>query len=170
MKWLKRILFLLVIIIVLVIIENYPKLNIISGYASKYMASSVLIGNQMPATINSQDLNVPLINLTTTNFDKDKGFGMSNIYGLMERKAVDRQGLGAVLVNDDYKPGRPYLQPKREQRFDSVPYPFGHLPAKDTVFPEIDYDQLNQAVSLPFGNAQIQKTRTLLVLYKVRVF
>lgn len=166
MKWLKRILFLLVIIIVLVIIENYPKLNIISGYASKYMASSVLIGNQMPATINSQDLNVPLINLTTTNFDKDKGFGMSNIYGLMERKAVDRQGLGAVLVNDDYKPGRPYLQPKREQRFDSVPYPFGHLPAKDTVFPEIDYDQLNQAVSLPFGNAQIQKTRTLLVLYK----
>ncbi|MEO0570409.1 MAG: serine hydrolase [Bacteroidota bacterium] len=166
MKWFKRILFVLAIIIILVIVENYPKLNIISGYASKYMASSVLIGNQMPATINSQDLNVPLINLATTDFDEDGVFGVSNVYGLMERRAIDRKELGAVLVNGDYKEGEPYLQPKRSRHFDSIPYPFGHLPAKDSIFPEIDYDQLNQAVALPFGNPVLQKTRTLLILYK----
>ena len=166
MKWFKRILFLLAIIIVLVIVENYPKLNIISGYSAKYMASSVIVGNQMPAMINSDDLNVPLISLATTDFKKEGGFGTSNVYGLMERRAVDRQELGAVLINDDYKEGEAYLQPKRIRQFDSIPYPFGHLPAKDTIFPEINYDQLNQAVALPFGNAELQKTRTLLVLYK----
>ncbi len=166
MKWLKRILFLLVVIIILVMVENYPKLNIISGYASKYMASSVLIGNQTPAKINSHDLDVPLVNLATTEFHRDEAFATSNVYGLMERKAIDRQGLGAVLTNGEYKEGEPYLQPNRVQRFDSIPYPMGHLPAKDTLFPEIDYDRLNQAVALPFGNTEVQKTRTLLVLYK----
>lgn len=166
MKWLKRILFLLLIIVILVVVENYPKLNIISGYASKYMASSVLIGNQMPADINTNDLNIPLVNLATTDFNRENKFASSNVYGLMDRKTVDRKGLGAVLTNDDYKEGEPYLQPKRVTRFDSLPYPLGHLPAKDTVFPEIDYDQLNQAVALPFGNPQVQKTRTLMVLYK----
>jgi len=166
MKWLKRILFLLVIIIVLIIVENYPKLNIISGYASKYMASSVLIGNQMPANINSNDLNIPLVNLATTEFNREEAFATSNVYGLMERKAIDRQGLGTVLLNDEYDEVEPYLQPQRMQGFESIPYPFGHLPAQDTIFPEIDYNQLNQAVALPFGNAEVQKTRTLLVLYK----
>jgi CubicO group peptidase (beta-lactamase class C family) len=166
MKWLKRILFLLLIIIVLVIVENYPKLNIISGYASKYMASSVLIGNQMPADINSDDLNIPLVNLATTDFNREGGFATSNVYGLMERKTVNRQGLGTVLTNDTYVEGEQYLQPQRVQRFDSLPYPHGHLPATDTIFPEINYDKLNQAVALPFGNTEIQKTRTLLILYK----
>ncbi len=166
MKWLKRILFLLLIIIVLVVVENYPKLNIISGYASKYMASSVLLGNQMPANINAHDLNIPLVNLATTDYNANDQLATSNVYGLMERKAIDRKGLGAVLVNDDYDESQPFLQPVRKQRFDSIPYPYGHLPAKDTIFPEIDYDQLNKAVALPFGNPQVQKTRTLLVLYK----
>jgi len=166
MKWLKRILLLLVIILVLVVVENYPKLNIISGYASKYMASSVLLGKQMPAYINSNDLNIPLVNLATTDFDKGNTSATSSVYGLMDRKAIYRQGLGAVLVNEDYKEGEPYLQPMREKRFDSIPYPYGQLQPVDSIFPEINYDKLNQAVALPFGNSEIQKTRTLLVLYK----
>ena len=166
MKWFKRILFLLLIVIVLVVIDNYPKLNIISGYASKYMASSVLVGHQMPAYINSTDLNIPLVKLATTDFNDQESFAHSNVYGLMERKTIDRKGLGTVLTNDDYTEGEDYLQPKRVRRFDSVPYPIGHLPAKDTVFPEINHDKLSQAVALPFGNPELQKTRTLLVLYK----
>ena len=166
MKWLKRILFLLAIILILIVVENYPKLNIISGYASKYMASSVLIGHHMPAMINAQDLNVPLINLATTDFIANDSEGTSNVYGLMERKAIDRQELGAVLVTEDFDQEASFLQPNRERSFDSIPYPFGHLQAKDTLFPEINYDQLNKAVALPFGNSAVQKTRTLLILYK----
>lgn len=166
MKWFKRILLLLLVVIAFVVYINYPKLNIISGYASKYMASSVLIASHQPADINANDLAVPLVELATNQYERKKGFAISDVYGLMKRKAVDRQGLGAVLVNDEYDENEPFLQPQRLKRFDSLPYPFGHLEAKDTIFPEIDYDQLNQAVSLPFGNAELQKTRTLLVLYK----
>lgn len=166
MKWLKRILFLLLIIIVLVVVENYPKLNIISGYASKYMASSVLIGDRMPADINNYDLNLPLINLATTRYNDEEQWATSSVYGLMERRAVDRKELGTVLINEDYKASETYLQPKRVRRMDTLPYPMGHLSPHDTIFPEIDYDRLNQAVALPFGNPEVQKTRTLLVLYK----
>lgn len=166
MKWLKRFLVLALIAIGVLFYLNYSKLNIITGYASKYMVSSSTIGKRMPAAIIQSDLNVPLIKLATTEFNAHNKNAVSNLYGLAERKAIFRGGLGAVLVNDNYDGKQDYLEPKRTLKFDSIPYPYGHLPAKDTVFPEIDYDALNQALALPFGNPKIQKTRTLVVLYK----
>lgn len=166
MKWLKRILLLLLIIVIITVIENYPKLNIISGYASKYMASSVLIGKRSPGDVVANDLNIPLVNLATTNFDTKKDEALANVYGLLERKTIYREGLGAVLVNEEYNPDKAFPQPSREVRFDSLPYPMGHLPAKDTLFAEIDYDALGKAVAMPFDKPEIQKTRTLLILYK----
>ena len=167
MKWIKRILLLLIVIIGVLIYFNYPKLNIISGYASKYMASSVLIAGHQPAYVNQNDLQMPLIELATTSYDKTMQEATADVYGFLERKAIDRQGLGAVLVSKDYKEEKEqFLQPQRIQKFDSLPYPFGHLPAKDTIFKEIDQDAFNRAVSLAFANNDVQKTRTLVVLYK----
>ncbi len=166
MKWLKRILLLLLIIIVITAFENYPKLNIISGYASKYMASSVLVGKQQPADITKNDLDIPLVNLANTTFNDEKRLATANVYGLLERRAVDREGLGVVLVNDDYEEGEQFLQPQRVVRFDSLPYPMGHLPPKDTLLPEIDYAALQKAANRAFDTPEVQKTRTLLVMYK----
>lgn len=166
MKWIKRLLIVLLVVIGVVVYINYPKLNIITGYASKYMVSSVHIGKRAQARIIKSDLNVPLIKLATTEFDKENKSSISSLYGLAERKAIVRGGLGAVLVNNKYNENQDYPEPRRTFQFDSIPYPYGHLPAKDTLFPEIDYDALNKAVALPFGNPEIQKTRTLVVLYK----
>lgn len=130
------------------------------------MASSVLVGGHQAAYINQNDLQMPLIELATTEYLKRDTAATADVYGLLERKAINRQGLGTVLVNSDYKSEENYLQPKRAKRFDSLPYPFGHLPAKDTLFPEIDYQKLEKAVALAFVNPEVQKTRTLLVLYK----
>ncbi|RNC90056.1 MAG: class C beta-lactamase-related serine hydrolase [Allomuricauda sp.] len=164
MKWLKRILLLLLIIIALVVYFNYSKLNIISGYSSKYMASQVFIAERQPDAVVQEDLKFPLIELAETN--TNSASASATVYGLMERKAIDRQELGCVLVNADYVEGTPYLQPKRDRTTIQLPYPYGHLPAKDTLFPEIDAQKFNKAVALPFANNDIQKTRTLLVLYK----
>ncbi|NKI32293.1 serine hydrolase [Muricauda sp. DJ-13] len=164
MKWFKRILLLLILLIAVVVYLNYPKLNIISGYASKYMASSVTIGGHSPAYINQNDLKMPLIELATTEYSEDGA--SADVYGLLERKAIDRNGLGSVLVNADYKEDQNYLQPNRNKKFDSLPYPMGQLPPKDSLFPEIDYSKLEKAISLAFSNPEVQKTRTLLVLYK----
>ncbi|MEM9001306.1 MAG: serine hydrolase [Bacteroidota bacterium] len=166
MKLFKRALLVLAVLITVAIFFNYPKLNIISGYASKYMASSAFIADRLAANINKNDLNVPLVKLANATLDKVNLTAGANVYGLMPRKAIYRKGLGCVLVNADYEAGEPYLEPKRNFKEIKLSYPFGHLPERDTVFPEIDIDLLNQAVALPFGNNETQKTRTLLILYK----
>jgi len=165
MKLFKRLLIVIVLIIAVVVYFNYSKLNMISGYASKYMASSVLIGQRSSESVIANDLNMPLIKLASTSFDKNKHEATASVYGLMKRKAINREGLGTVLVNSDYKE-ESYLQPKREKIKIEKPYPYGHLKPKDTVFSEIDYVQIQKAVAKAFSNNNEQKTRTLLVLYK----
>ncbi|MDT0607547.1 serine hydrolase domain-containing protein [Croceitalea rosinachiae] len=166
MKIFKRILLVFILIIAILVYFNYSKLNIISGYASKYMASSINIGGHSSTYIIENDLAMPLIELTDTEFDTQERTAKASVYGLMTRKAVDRGGLGSVLVNNDYSEGEQYLQPRRNFKKIDKPYPYGHLPKKDTVFENVDYDLLQKAVTLPFSNEAIQKTRTLLVLYK----
>ncbi|MAU26560.1 MAG: serine hydrolase [Muricauda sp.] len=166
MKWFKRILLLLLVVVAILVYFNYPKLNIISGYASKYMASQAFVANRQAEAVVANDLKFPLIELAETTVDYEQKSASATVYGLMERKTIYREGLGCVLVNDDYKEGQPYLQPRRTLSKIERPYPFGHLPPKDTLFPEIDYGQLQKAVALPFTNNEVQKTRTLLVLYK----
>ncbi len=166
MKWFKRILLFLLVVIATVVYLNYPKLNIISGYTSKYMASQVYVAGRQQESVTNADLKFPLIELAETEVDARTKSASATVYGLMSRKAIEREGLGTVLVNSDYDEGQEYLQPKRNKVFDTLPYPFGHLPAKDTLFPEIDYDKLKKAVAMPFINNKVQKTRTLLVLYK----
>lgn len=166
MKLFKRILLVLILIIAVVVCLNYPKLNIISGYAAKYMGSSITIGQHSSDYIIKNDLAMPLIEMADTEYDSTTKTAAASVYGLMTRKAINRQGLGSVLVNSDYVEGTPYLQPERNLNQVNLPYPYGHLPAKDSVFENIDYDQLQKAVALPFGNAAVQRTRTLVVLYK----
>ncbi|MDT0621499.1 serine hydrolase domain-containing protein [Croceitalea vernalis] len=166
MKLFKRILLVIILIIAVVVYLNYPKLNIISGYAAKYMGSSITIGQHSSDYIIKNDLAMPLIEMADTEYDSTTKTATASVYGLMTRKAINRQGLGSVLVNSDYVEGTPYLQPERNLNQVNLPYPYGHLPAKDSVFENIDYDQLQKAVALPFGNAAVQRTRTLVVLYK----
>ncbi|MDT0539686.1 serine hydrolase [Croceitalea sp. P059] len=166
MKLFKRILLVLILIIAVIVYLNYPKLNIISGYAAKYMGSSITIGQHSSDYIIKNDLAMPLIEMADTEYDSTTKTAAASVYGLMTRKAINRQGLGSVLVNSDYVEGTPYLQPERNLNQVNLPYPYGHLPAKDSVFENLDYDQLQKAVALPFGNAAVQRTRTLVVLYK----
>lgn len=166
MKWFKRILLLLLILIAVVVYMNYPKLNIISGYSAKYMASQVFVAERQEESVVLEDLKFPLIELAETDVNRKEKSASANVYGLLNRTAIDRQGLGSVLINGDYDEGQPYSQPQRKLKKIPHPYPFGHRPAKDTLFPEIDYDQLQKAVALAFANNEVQKTRTLLVLYK----
>lgn len=166
MKIFKRVLFLLLLIIAIVVYINYPKLNIISGYASKYMASSVLISERSDSSIIANDLNIPLVKLATTHFNTSKGEASSSVYGLMNRKTINRQGLGAVLTNSSHPEDEIYIQPARTKSKIAKPYPYGHLKPRDTIFPEVDYNLLQKAVAIAFENNETQKTRTLLVLYK----
>ncbi len=166
MKLLKRVLLLLVLIIGVVIYLNYPKLNIISGYAAKNMASGVFVAERSAASMNQFDNNAPLIELASTEVDENEQSASSTVYGLMERTAVYRDGLGTVLINDEYDPAKLTIRPKRNRVADTIPYPYGQAPPLDTIFPEVDMDQINKAVAMAFADPETQKTRTLLILYK----
>ncbi|MDC6364653.1 MULTISPECIES: serine hydrolase [Flavobacteriaceae] len=166
MKLLKRTLLLLLLIIGVVVYLNYPKLNIVSGYAAKNMASGVFVAERTAASINLNDNNVPLIELADTEVDTEHESASSKVYGFMKRTAVYRDGLGAVLINDDYEENKITISPNRNQPMDTIPYPFGQANPKDTVLPEVDMDQLSQAMALAFADPEVQKTRTFLVLYK----
>lgn len=166
MKLLKRIPLLLLAGVAVLVYINYPKLNIISGYASKYMASGVFVAGRSQASIAQNDNNVPLVKLADSEVNRREKSVSASVYGLMERKAVFREGLGAVLVSDDFDPNAFTLRPNRVQPVDTVPYPYGQAAPKDTLFPEIDYDRIDKAVAMAYGNPEVQRTRTLLILHK----
>ena len=82
MKNKKRLL--LPIFLILIIsagIYNYPKLNMVSGYAAKNMASSVFVAGRSEASTNENDNNVPLIKFAKSKVDWSKKQASSTVFG-----------------------------------------------------------------------------------------
>lgn len=155
----------LLILVAVAAIYNYPKLNIISGFASKNLASTNYISERQYSDIVETDNNVPLIKLAELESAIDNNV-ITSVFGLMERESICRDGLGCVLINDAYDKTQNLLKPKRTNLTNDLPFPFGNNGTKDSVFEDIDYDQLNLAMKNVFSNYGIQKTRTALVVYK----
>ncbi len=164
MKLFKRIFLVLLVIIAAAIYLNYPKLNIISGYASKNMASTVFIAHRSAESVNENDNNVPLIKLA--NVEETGKEASATVYGLMKRTTICRDGLGCTLVNEDYDPSKAYLSPKRIKIDTGLPFPYGDADARDTIFENVDYNALQKAMEFAYAMPDTQKTRTLLVTYK----
>jgi hypothetical protein len=87
---------------------------------------------------------------------------------LKERKAIYREGLGAMLVDADFDETTPYDVPKEPKLFQSY-FPYGNQESKDTVFSSVDYAKLNSAVANAFDiGAKDKRTRSVIV-YKDRI-
>lgn len=168
MKIVKRILLALLLVLIIVVAYNYPKLNIISGYASKNLASTNFIAERLYSDVANSDHDMPLIELAELeNADKNKV--ITSVFGLMERETICRDGLGCVLINEDYDKTQQLLKPSRTKVKNDLPFPYGNNGTKDTVFENIDYEQLNKAINSAFANYDQQKTRTALVVYKGQI-
>jgi CubicO group peptidase (beta-lactamase class C family) len=168
LKLFKRILLVLLLILVIAGFYNYPKLNIISGYASKNLASWNFIAERSLADIEAKDNNMPLIEMARLESGNEKS-AIASVYGLMDRETICRDGLGCVLITDDYDKTQKLLKPKRSLLENDFPFPYGNNGKLDTIFTNINYDKLNAAVAGAFDNSEIQKTRTVLVAYKGQI-
>lgn len=164
MKIFKRILLLLVAVIILFMIINYPKLNIVAGYSAKSMASSVYVANRTLQLTDSTDNNFDEVAWADDWIDESEKSASASVFGLLTRKAVYREGIGATLVTKDFDYTQPYLKPNRVFSTDSAAYPYGQGAPIDSVFANIDYTQLNAALDQHFQPQY--KTRGVLVLYK----
>ena len=158
--------FTLLVALLVVVYINYPKLNLISGVASKNMASQVFLANRVPDSVVSYDNNMPLVKLADAELLKKDSAAVASVYGLMKRKAVYKEGVGAALTNDTYDAHTFSITPERVYPKDTIPFPYGNAGVTDTVFDNVDYEVLEQALDNAFAKPSEQKTRTVLVAYK----
>jgi CubicO group peptidase (beta-lactamase class C family) len=163
-KW-----FLVLVLSALVIAAylNYPKLNIMTGFSAKSMASSVYLAGRDFETTDGSDNNFSPVNLAEDVIDNREESASASLFGFKERKAIYRDGLGCVLIPEGIEYKSLGLKPKRVQRIDTLPFPYGSMPQKDTIFGNVDYDKL-QAIVAKYSEVST-KTRAFLVIYKDQI-
>lgn len=172
MKKLLKYLFIIVLLLFLYLgYTYYPALNIVTGYASKNMASGLFLAKRDQLSIEKRDNGFLPINLVSYDVDEDEQSVSASIFGLMKRKAIYVDGLGAILVNDSYDPKRQFKVPNRSNTQNDLPYPYGNLPVRDTIFGEVNYKKLDLAVDKAFDlpGEDKQQTRSVLVVFKDRI-
>ncbi len=157
---------------------TYPKLDLISGFSAKSVASGHFIDNRTLNSIETGDNDIDLIDLAKNTINENGKFAAASVYGLKERKAIYREGLGATLINDDFDVTKPYLVPKRTKLTNDLPFPYGNKEPKagrpngiDNIFNNIDYAQLEKIVTNAFDKKGIKdkRTRSVLVIYKDKI-
>jgi hypothetical protein len=150
---------------------TYPKLDLISGFSAKSIASGHFIDHRSQQMIEQGDNDIDLIDLAQNTIDDAGLFVTASVKGLKERKAIYREGLGATLINDDFDTSKPYLVPKRDRSKVNLVYPYGDAEQKDTDFSNIDFNQLNLTVATAFDQKgqKNKRTRSVIVIYKDKI-
>ncbi len=150
---------------------TYPKLDLISGFSAKSITSGHFIDNRGQDLIEKGDNDIEMITLASNKIDDKGKFVTSSVYGLKERKAIYREGLGATLINDDFDVSKPYEVPKRTKLDNNLPFPYGNKEPKDSAFANVDYTKLNAAVANAFDakGQKAKRTRSVLVIYKDKI-
>ncbi len=150
---------------------TYPKLDLISGFSAKSMASGHFIDQRSQELIEKNDNDIEMITLAENQIDENGKFATASVYGLKERKAIYREGLGATLINDDFDVSKAYKVPKRTKLNTNLPFPYGNNEPKDSVFATIDYTKLNAAVANAFDakGELLKRTRSVIVIYKDKI-
>ncbi|MES2410136.1 MAG: serine hydrolase [Bacteroidota bacterium] len=165
---------LLLILLVYLRIAIYPQLDLLSGFSAKSVASGHFIDNRNLLTIEQGDNNIPKVDWATNNINEEGQYVTSTVFGLKERKAIYREGLGATLINDDFDVTKPYQVPFRswkEQLVNNSPFPYGESNQKDTVFSNINYEKLNAVVDNAFDKKGVKskRTRSVIIIYKNKI-
>ncbi|WP_345093608.1 serine hydrolase [Flavobacterium chungnamense] len=170
-KFFKIFAVLLILVLVYLRIEIYPQLDMITGFSSKSVTSGHFLDNRSLETIEQGDNDIDKIDWATNEINDAERFVTSKVYGLKERKAIYREGLGATLINDDFDFSKPYNVPKRTKINTNLPFPYGNLEPKDTVFSNIDYVKLKAVVENAFDKKgqKDKRTRSVIVIYKNKI-
>ena len=165
-----RILFvLLVLILAGVIIINYPRLNIITGFAAKSVCSCTFEAGRDQESIESGDNDIDPIYYAKNVINYDEKSVTSTVFGLKKRKAIYTEGVGCILLPS--KKEEIQFKPNRIKSKSDKPYPYGEGPQKDTVFTTVDYESLKKAVDSAFdhGSVVAKRTRAVVVVHKDQI-
>jgi CubicO group peptidase (beta-lactamase class C family) len=170
-KLLRRIIWLLVLaIVVFTVIYAWPRAPIITAFAARGMCSGVFVMDRQPERISLEDLSFFPISLAKTKIDYEEKSVTARVLGMAKRKAVYREGLGAVLVLDipeEELKAKSVTRPDPGYDPDTIPWPKGEL--IQASLPEgVDYDKLNTIVENAFDETDdkpFKKTLAVAVVY-----
>jgi CubicO group peptidase (beta-lactamase class C family) len=171
-KLLKRILYAILLgILVFVVIYAWPRAPIITAFAAKGMCSSVFIADKDPERVSAEDLSFFPISLAKTEIDYQEKSVSATVFGLAKRKAVFREGLGAVIVLDTPEEevrSRSFEIPDPGYSQDTIPWPKGDL-LSGSLPDGVDYSRLNEIVDGAFDSPNsdpLKKTLGVAVVYE----
>ncbi len=171
-RLIKFLAFLILIVVAYYTYTTYPKLDILSGFSSKSVASHLFIAGRSQEATEMEDNDVPSMNLAKNKVNDREKSVSSTALGIKTRKAIYRRGVGVVVVpvNATIKQ-ETYLAPNRERIPTNLTYPYGDLPQKDTLYSNIDYKALMTSVNDAFVDSELEvkKTRSVLVIYKDQI-
>lgn len=170
MKKLRFVIALIALALAIIVVLNYPRLNIITGFAAKSVCSCTFEAGRDLESIEAGDNDFDPVFYAKNVIDFEEKSVTSTVFGLKKRKAVYREGVGCVLVPNDAIELEKH-QPNRKFSTVNLPYPFGNIPSKDTVFQEVNYSLLEKAVNNAFdqGTEKIKRTRAVVVVYNNKI-
>ena len=166
-KILKYSLFLLVPVLVYIGYINYPKLNILTGFAAKNVCSCTYVAGRELESIEVEDNDFEPVSFADNDLNLIKKTATSSLLGLKKRTAVFKEGLGCTLLPEETQAVKTFHKPKRFFSQDSAAYPFGSAQPRDTVFANVNYDKLRTAVDFAFDaeGEEVKRSRAVVVLY-----
>lgn len=164
MKRFSKILLFLFIILAGIIYWQYPRLNIISGFAAKNMCSCLFEANRSQHVVETIDNNFPPMDIAAYEVDTLNKSVSATVFGFMKRTAVYHEDIGCQLLQKGKENPKIDFYTVPHNCPPDAPYPYGNLEQKDTLLPNIDYKKLDRAVANTF-NEEL-KTRSVLVIHK----
>jgi len=162
-------LLLLVAVVTILFFINYPRLNIITGFAAKNTCSCIFEAGRDLASIEAEDNDFSPVNLASNKVNTSEKTVTSTVFGLKPRTAAYFEGAGCVLLPEDHK--KPFafsFKPVRNFAKNPRTYPYGSGAPQDTVFSNLDLPTIETAIENAFdkeGEVK-QRSRAIVVLYK----
>lgn len=89
---------LLLIALGFVISYCWKSFPIVSGYAAKYAASNIFVGNRDEESLRKEDLGAFPFTLASFTVNYSDSSVTASVAGLAKRKAIYRRGVGCTLV------------------------------------------------------------------------
>lgn len=148
----------------------WPRLPIITAFAAKGMCSSVFLANKNPERVQAEDLSFFPISLAKSAINYEEKSVTSTVFGLAKRKAIYRDGLGAVIVlqtpEEELKESG-FELPEPGYAQDTIPWPKGNLISENKPA-GVNYARLNELIDTCFdapNSEPFKKTLGIVVVY-----
>lgn len=164
---LKYLLYLLIAFVFFGFYYLYIRIPIIAGYTAKCACTQYYHNQRDLTSIQDDDFDLMALQLATITPNESNKTITSSVFGLRERTAIYKRGLGCQLLQgeDDYniKTSIPNISLS-----DTLDWPYGTLQPQEIPI-EVNQKELQEVVDFAFDNnyeLTKQKTRSLLVVYK----